>query len=99
MNFKKTCSFLYKNNSNTVGLGGGLDGDSFEFINKIKFDRFETRKVVFKNKHDKKKFSKALSKATEFEICCLQFKHDFFKTLAYEDMLRLQMLKKRLSEL
>lgn len=97
----KMCQFFFERAKKfglNVGLGGGLGVQSFKFLSKLKFDRFETRKIVFKNEHDELKFRNAILKSTEFELFCLQFKKNIFQFLACDDELRISMLKKRLSE-
>ena len=83
-----------------VGLGGGVSAKTYDFfLKRAHFDRFETRKVVFKNEHGNESlFKRAIYKATEFELLCLEFKNKFFNRLAREDEKRLELLKKRLKE-
>lgn len=80
-----------------VGLGGALSAATYDqFLTKLKFSSFETRKVVFKNVHDKLLFKEAVLQATKFEILCLKFKSEFFKKLSLEDEKRLKLLEGRL---
>ncbi len=95
----KFCSKFFvsaKQHGLVVGLGGGIGSSSFDFLKKLDFDRFETRKIVFENCLNEKSFCEAVSLATDFELICLKFKQEFFNELSVEDVARLNLLKNRL---
>ncbi len=87
---------LAKEKKLIVSLGGGVGNKSFSFLEKIKFNRFETRKIIFSNSHNLEQFKKSICLATEFELCCLNFKQNYFNSKANEDIDRINLLKQRL---
>jgi len=84
------------NNTNlSLTVGGNITNKSFEFLNKInnnKFNKIETRKIIFNKDILKNDFNNALKKAMEFEILWLKSK-SFKNPLDTE---RIEQLKNRI---
>ncbi len=83
-----------------VGIGGGISFDAIDFILKMSpyIDRFETRKIVFQSSCDKQRILNGILLAMEFELLYLENKSSFYSRMANEDLQRLEMLKKRISD-
>lgn len=81
-------------------LGGGIAAESLGVVRQIAdvfLTRFETRKVAFDpallhTAHAEE----ALLQAAHFELLWLQNKQNYYKMLAYEDQVRIEMLSRRL---
>lgn len=79
------------------GMGGGISLDAIGVIEKLSdiLEKFETRKVVFKN--DKGlNIAKGLTLAAEFELLYLKNKAELYQIMANEDLARIGMMEKRL---
>jgi len=59
-------------------------------------DKFETRKVVFKNSTINKNIEECITKAVEFELLWLKSKKRYYSRVNVEDDIRIEMLEKRL---
>lgn len=83
-----------------TALGGAVSTESADFIKVLNqenlIDKFETRKVVFKPSAIEQA-EDAIRKAVEFELLWLKNKANYYGLMAQEDMLRIQMLEKRLA--
>ena len=85
-----------------TGLGGGISTDAIDFIKRLGkeglIDKYETRKVAFTNMNDDPQFiAEGILKAVEFETLWLENKRNHFMRIGSEDLLRIEMLRKRLS--
>lgn len=83
-----------------TGLGGAVSIDSIQFLKKLNeeklLDRFETRKVVFKNTALDKDIEKGIMKAVKFELLWLKSKKRYYSRANIEDDARIKMLEERL---
>ena len=81
-----------------AGFGGGISLEAIPFItNMADFaSKFETRKVVFPISKDANKLRAGILLAMEFEMLYLKNKCAFYDRMAKEDLVRMQMLEKRL---
>ena len=84
-------SEICQNNNKKLIIGGKINLNSMEFINKIPFiSMIETRKVVFEKESIKEE---NLKKALEFELHCLKRKETNYK----EDLARMEFIEQALS--
>ena len=83
------------------GMGGGITQEAIPFIKKLGnlVEKFETRKVVFKNPEALSNINEGLVKAMEFELLYLKNKYDFYNRMAQEDIARMKMMEARLSQI
>lgn len=81
-----------------TNFGGNISVDSIPFIQKLsdQIDRFETRKVVISVKNDPEEIKSSIEAALRFELAYLQFKREYYNTMATEDLARIDSLKQRL---
>jgi hypothetical protein len=96
--YDMTLEFLQKAKAKGImaGIGGGISIESIPFIKRLgsNLEKFETRKVVFKN--DKEfNIEKGLVLAMEFEILYLKNKQALYMHMATEDVSRIAMMEKR----
>lgn len=81
-------------------MGGGIAKEAIEFIQKLiskhLLDRFETRKIVFKNTIQKSKIEEAIIKANQFELLWLENKKNDYSSIYMEDNERIEMLRTRI---
>lgn len=81
-------------------IGGGVAKEAIGFIQKLitrnLLDRFETRKIVFKNSIQKSKMKEAIIKANQFELLWLENKKNYYSSIYTEDNSRIEMLKTRI---
>ena len=96
-----TIAELAKENDLILTVGGGINEDSVEYLQKlreIRLDRFESRKIVFDSRIlNEQNINEALSLAFEFELLWLENKSDQYKKIAKEDSVRIEMLRQRFS--
>lgn len=96
-----TIAELAKENDLILTVGGGINEDSVEYLQKlreIRLDRFESRKIVFDSRIlNEQNINEALSLAFEFELLWLENKSDQYKQIAKEDSVRIEMLRQRFS--
>ena len=80
-----------------TNFGGNIGIESIPFIKDMGevIDRFETRKVVLTPSKDDKKLKESILAALRFELVYLQFKAEYYGTMAIEDNARMQRLKKQ----
>jgi len=85
-----------------TALGGAISTESIPVLKKLNevnlINKFETRKVVFKNTAVDKDLEKGILKAVEFELLWLKSKQRYYSRAKAEDETRIQMLEKRLHE-
>ena len=83
-----------------TALGGAISLESIPFLKQLNDDslinKFETRKIVFKNTALDKNIEKGLLKAIEFELLWLKSKKRYYSQANVEDDHRIEMLEKRL---
>jgi len=81
-----------------TNFGGNISADSIPFIMRLsdKIERFETRKVVISTKKDPEKIKNAIEAALRFELQYLEFKRDYYNSMATEDLARIENLRHRL---
>lgn len=83
-----------------TALGGAISLESIPFLKQLNdeslINKFETRKVVFKNTALNKNIEKGLLKAIEFELLWLKSKKRYYSRANAEDDTRISMLEKRL---
>jgi hypothetical protein len=80
-----------------TGLGGAISPESIPFLKQLNeenlLDKFETRKVVFKNSAINKNIEEGIMKALEFELLWLKSKKRYYSRANAEDGIRIEMLK------
>lgn len=83
-----------------TALGGAISLESIPFLKQLNdkalINKFETRKVVFKNTALDKNIEEGLLKAIEFELLWLKSKKRYYSWANVEDDHRIEMLEKRL---
>jgi len=83
-------------------LGGAISVESIDFLKKLHsdglLDKFETRYAIFDPSISLKHLSRALSKAQLFEYEWLQAKHEYYTTLANQDIKRIHMIQDRINQ-
>jgi hypothetical protein len=83
-------------------LGGAVSIDSLSFLKKLHsdglLDKFETRYAIYDPSIALKNLSKALSKGQLFECEWLQCKHEYYTSLANQDIKRIQMIQNRINQ-
>lgn len=84
----------------TANFGGNIGIESIPTIIKLNhiIDRFETRKVVLAPSDDASFLKKAIGEALHFELLYLQFKSEYYMSMAKEDTLRIERMKKQLAK-
>jgi hypothetical protein len=96
--FKKTKAKGLK-----TALGGAISVEAIPFLKQLNeenlINKFETRKVVFKNTALNNNIENGLLKAIEFEYLWLKSKKRYYSRAKAEDDGRLEMLEKRLSKI
>jgi hypothetical protein len=83
-------------------LGGAVSIESLDFLKKLHseglLDKFETRYAMFDPSIALKNLSRALSKAQIFEYEWLMCKHESYKSMADQDLKRIQMIQNRINQ-
>jgi len=83
-----------------TGLGGAISPEAIPFLKQLNdenlINKFETRKVVFKNTVLNKDIEKGIRKAVEFELLWLKSKKRYYSRANAEDDARIEMLERRL---
>jgi len=83
-----------------TALGGAISLESIPFLKQLNdenlINKFETRKVVFKNTALDKNIKEGLLKAIEFEFLWLKSKKRYYSLANTEDDHRIEILEKRL---
>jgi hypothetical protein len=83
-------------------LGGAVSIDSLEFLKKLHsnglLDKFETRYAIYDPSVALKNLSRALSKGQIFEYEWLKCKHEYYTSLANQDIKRIQMIQDRINQ-
>ena len=85
----------------TTNFGGSIGIKSVPFVIKLvnHVDRFETRKVVLKPNDNANELRKAIREALYFELLYLNFKSNYYATMAKEDTLRMKRLREQIDAL
>jgi len=95
--FKKTKAKGLK-----TALGGGISTESIPFLRQLYeqnlLNKFETRKVVFRNAALSRNIEEGIMKAVKFELLWLKSKKRYYSRANVEDDGRIKMLEKRLSD-
>lgn len=83
-------------------LGGAVSMESLSFLKRLHsdglLDKFETRYAIYDPSIALKNLSKALSKGQIFEYEWLQCKHEYYTSLANQDIKRIQMIQDRINQ-
>jgi hypothetical protein len=83
-------------------LGGAVSTDSLSFLKKLHseglLDKFETRYAIYDPSVALKNLPRALSKGQMFEYEWLKCKHEYYTTLASQDIKRIQMIQDRINQ-
>lgn len=83
-------------------LGGAVSMESLSFLKRLHsdglLDKFETRYAIYDPSIALKNLSRALSKGQIFEYEWLQCKHEYYSSLANQDIKRIQMIQDRINE-
>ena len=83
-------------------LGGAVSMESLSFLKRLHFDglldKFETRYAIYDPSIALKNLSRALSKGQIFEYEWLQCKHEYYTSLANQDIKRIQMIQDRINQ-
>lgn len=83
-------------------LGGAVSTESLDFLKKLHseglLDKFETRYAIFDPSIALKHLSRALSKAQLFEYEWLLCKHEYYTSLANQDIQRIKMIQDRMNQ-
>tara|TARA_R110000868_G_scaffold405811_2_gene685643 strand:+ start:2544 stop:3344 length:801 start_codon:yes stop_codon:yes gene_type:complete len=83
-------------------LGGAVSMDSMEFLKRLHsnglLDKFETRYAIYDPSIALKNLSRALSKGQIFEYEWLQCKHEYYTSLANQDIKRIKMIQDRINQ-
>jgi 4-hydroxy-2-oxoheptanedioate aldolase len=83
-------------------LGGAVSIDSLDFLIRLHsnglLDKFETRYAIYDPSVALKNLSRALSKGQIFEYEWLQCKHEYYTTLANQDIKRIHMIQDRINQ-
>jgi len=85
-----------------TALGGGISTESIPFLKQLYeqnlINKFETRKVVFRNTALSRNIEEGIMKAVKFELLWLKSKKRYYSQANVEDDARMKMLGKRLDE-
>ena len=80
-------------------VGGGVSAEAAPVLREIRavrLDRFETRKVVFDGAvAETAGFEAGIANAVAFELAWLRNKHEYYRTIAEEDLSRIRMMEQR----
>lgn len=83
-------------------LGGAVSIQSLSFLKRLHsdglLDKFETRYAIYDPSIALKNLPRALSKGQIFEYEWLQCKHEYYSSLANQDIKRIQMIQDRINE-
>lgn len=83
-------------------LGGAVSMESLSFLKRLHsdglLDKFETRYAIYDPSIALKNLSRALSKGQIFEYEWLQCKHEYYTSLANQDIKRIQMIQDRINQ-
>jgi len=83
-------------------LGGAVSIESLSFLKRLHseglLDKFETRYAIYDPSISLKNLSRALSKGQIFEYEWLQCKHEYYTSLANQDIKRIQMIQDRINQ-
>ena len=83
-------------------LGGAVSIESLDFLKKLHseglLDKFETRFCIFDPSVGLKNLSRALAKAQMFEYEWMTSKHEYYSTLADQDIKRIKMIQDRINQ-
>jgi len=84
-----------------TALGGAISVEAIPFVKGLNkenlINKFETRKVVFRNTALNKNIEEGIMKAVKFELLWLKSKKRYYSRANVEDDGRIKMLEKRLS--
>ena len=83
----------------STNFGGNIGIESIPFIRRMTpyIDRFETRKVVLTARDDDAYLKSAITCALRFELLYLQYKSEYYYSMANEDKTRIQRLERQLA--
>lgn len=91
-----------KENGMKLCLGGAVSIDSLDFLKRLHsnglLDKFETRYAIYDPSIALKNLSRALSKGQIFEYEWLQCKHEYYTSLANQDITRISMIQDRINQ-
>ncbi len=80
-------------------VGGGVSAEAAAVLREVRavrLDRFETRKVVFDGAvAETPHFEAGIANAVAFELAWLRNKHEYYRTIAEEDLPRICMMEER----
>jgi len=83
-------------------LGGAVSIDSLDFLRRLHseglLDKFETRYAIYDPSISLKNLSRALSKGQMLEYEWLKAKHEYYLSLANQDIKRIQMIQDRINQ-
>lgn len=83
-------------------LGGAISTDSLTFLKKLHseglLDKFETRYAIYDPSIALKNLPRSLYKGQMFEYEWLQCKHEYYSSLANQDLKRIQMIQDRINQ-
>lgn len=83
-------------------LGGAISTESFDFLKKLHseglLDKFETRYAIYDPSIALKNLPRSLSKGQMFEYHWLQCKHEYYSSLANQDIKRIKMIQDRMNQ-
>ena len=83
-------------------LGGAISVDSHDFLQRLHkeglLDKFETRYAMYDPSVALKNLSRALAKGQMFEYEWLKTKHEYYTTLANQDIKRIEMIQDRINQ-
>lgn len=83
-----------------TALGGAISAEAIPFLKRLNdeslINKFETRKIVFRNTVLDKDIEKGIIKAVEFELLWLKSKKRYYSRANAEDDTRMEMLERRL---
>ncbi len=85
----------------TTNFGGNIGINSIPFIIRLAkyVDRFETHKVVLMPSDNADELKKAIQEALHFELVYLEFKSEYYSTMAKEDASRMKRLRDQINVL
>ncbi len=83
-----------------ANFGGNIGVESIPFVMRMadKIDRYETRKVILTPSDDPEKMKDAIQAALAFELLYLEFKSEYYGSMADEDAKRIVRLRKQIEQ-